>query len=77
MKSNRASLTCPTLWHTANAICWFSVKTAVRLVGFIKKTLLLKIQWKQHHILNIKIAYKDNTTHKKVHARRGRGTDLN
>jgi hypothetical protein len=43
----------------------------IRLVDEIKLTLPLKIQWKQHHILNVYIFYKHNMIHKKVHARRG------
>ncbi len=37
----------------------------IRLVSWIKITLLLKIQWKQHHILYIKIVYKHNMTPRK------------
>jgi hypothetical protein len=30
----------------------------MRLFGQMKISLLLKMEWKQHHILNIKIVYK-------------------
>ncbi len=37
-------------------------KELIRLVAQIEITLLLKIQWKQHHILYVKIVYKQNMT---------------
>ncbi len=43
-------------------------------VGSIKISLLLKIQWKQHHILYVKIVYEYDV--QKVHARRLRGTGI-
>jgi hypothetical protein len=30
----------------------------IRLVAWIKSSLLVKIQWKQHHILYVQIVYK-------------------
>jgi hypothetical protein len=35
----------------------FCVSMLVGLVDRIKISLLLKIQWKQHHILDVKIVY--------------------
>jgi hypothetical protein len=39
------------------------IAVLIRLVSQIKVTLLLKIQWKQRHILYVKIVYKQNMMH--------------
>ncbi len=49
----------------------------IGLISQIKITLVLKIQLKQHHILNVRIVYKHNMTCKKANAQNGRGTDIN
>ncbi len=43
------------------------------LIRLVARTELLKIQWKQHHILYVKIVYKHNMTHLEVHAQNGEG----
>ncbi len=58
----------------ATSGCFIAV--LIRLVTRKKITLLLKIQWKQHHILFIKIVNKHNMMRLRVHARRGRGVGV-
>jgi hypothetical protein len=43
----------------------------IRLASQINITFFLKIQWKQHHILYVKIVYKHNMTCQMVHGQRG------
>jgi hypothetical protein len=45
----------------------------ISLVARIEITLLLKIQWKQHHILYVRIVYKHKMTRSKFYAQRRRG----
>ncbi len=47
-----------------------------KLVAPIEITLLLKVQWKQHHTLHVKVVYKQNMKRSKVHAQRGRGAGV-
>ncbi len=42
----------------------------VRFVGWIKICVFLKIQWKQHHNLYIKITYNTIMTHRKIRIER-------
>ncbi len=39
----------------------FNVKL-IRLVGWINLSLLMKIQWREHHNLHVKIVYKHDIT---------------
>ncbi len=49
----------------------------IRLVAQIKISLLLKVQWKQHHLLYVKIVYKHKYDAKKNPCLKGRSVSIN
>jgi hypothetical protein len=51
----------PTLCHVTKMFKFFNAGL-IRLFARIDITLLLNVQWKQHHISYVKIVYKYNMT---------------